>query len=598
MGRLIRTFFCVAAVLTPLALPASLLAADDVKVGWMEISEELPERPGPFAWLVGDRATLRHTVDAVDAVARRDDLSGLVIRLKDAKLNTAQVGEIGAAIQRLRQEGKKVQVYSEVFGPSELLLGSYADEVLAQEGTGVSLPGVYMEEMYLADALAWLGVKAELVQIGAYKGANETMTRSAPSPAWDQNISALLDSMYENLRGTIARGRGLDDGQMDRAMRMAWMATPEQARDAGLIDMIVDLPQIGDSLSGVYGGTVQWETITPEGGATALDLGGNPLALLQALSSQPERRVTGPTIAIVHIDGPIVDGDSSEGSLMGGSSVGSRTIRNVLEEILDEDLIRGVVVRINSPGGSAIASDVIWQGLRRVAAKKPVWVSVGSMAASGGYYIAVAGDRIYVDPSSIVGSIGVVGGKYAMGGLYDKLKIHVVPRSRGPMAGMFTTARPWTDSETALVREKMTQTYDQFVSRVTAGRPEIDISKTAEGRLFMGPQAIEMKMADRLGGLHTCIADLAGDLGLDSYDVLDYPGPQSVQKLLHDLLGRYARAPSVGSNQSALARDAAALLRAAVGERAWPGVRDELTALLQLRNEPVILAMPRVLSIR
>src|SRR5690606_7120002 len=135
-----------------------------------------------------------------------------------------------------------------------------------------------------------------------------------------------------------------------------------------------------------------------------------------------------------------------------------------------DDLIKGVIIRINSPGGSATASEVIWRGVQRVAAKKPVWVSVGSMAASGGYYIAVAGDKIYVTPSGIVGSIGVVGGKISMGGLYDLLHVNVVERARGPRADLFSSSQPWTDQQRAFVRDKMAETYDLFTRRVAQGR--------------------------------------------------------------------------------------------------------------------------------
>jgi protease-4 len=285
---------------------------------------------------------------------------------------------------------------------------------------------------------------------------------------------------------------------------------------------------------------------------------------------------------------------------MGGASVGSLTIRKSLREIEEDDRVKGLIVRINSPGGSAIASESIWIGLRRVAEVKPVWVSVGSMAASGGYYIAVGGDRIFVDPSSIVGSIGVVGGKIAMGGLYEKLKVHVVPRARGPVADMMSTVAPWSEEERAFVTARMKETYDQFVDRVKRGREGIDIGQTAEGRLFTGGRAVELKMADEVGGFSEALGALAKKTGLreGEYDVMDYPPAKSLQEALGEMAERFGVSASAGAVEGAGLAPLVSALRDAIGAKAWPGVRDAVQSLLQLRDEPVLVAMPRVLVFR
>jgi protease-4 len=297
------------------------------------------------------------------------------------------------------------------------------------------------------------------------------------------------------------------------------------------------------------------------------------------------------TIAVVHIDGPIVDGRSRAASVLGGASVGSLTIRESLKEIEDDPNVKGVIVRVNSPGGSAIASESIWLGLRRLAERKPVWTSVGSMAASGGYYIAVAGERMYVNPSSIVGSIGVVGGKLALGGLYERFHVNVVARARGPMAGVFSSVAPWTDAERGAITRAMERTYEQFTRRVAAGRPGIDLAKTAEGRLFTGEASIGLKMADRVGGLAVAVRDMAESLGLSggAFDVLDYPPPRTLGEMLEDGL------PMAGASEgSPVERVGAEML----GDRAWRQVRDALGAMLELRREPVLVASPSVIVVR
>jgi protease IV len=300
---------------------------------------------------------------------------------------------------------------------------------------------------------------------------------------------------------------------------------------------------------------------------------------------------------VLHIDGAIIDGDSSSGGLFGGeASVGSRTIRNALEDIASQGNIKGVVVRIDSPGGSATASEVIWQGIRRVAATKPVWVSVGSMAASGGYYCAVAGDKIYVNPSSIVGSIGVVGGKLSLGGLYEKLKVNVVEHGRGPRAGLFRSTNPWTPDEVALVRAKMQETYDLFTKRVSAGRSRIDLAKTAEGRLFVGPKAVELKMADKVGGLHEAVNDLATSISLADFDVMSYPAPKPIEEAISDMFKGFVRSPGVAASPLSREVDAAGL--ALFGKSEWSQLKASIEALLLLRKEPVVLVGPRALMFR
>jgi len=524
----------------------------------------------------------------------------VVIRLKDAALSTTQVEELAAAIALVRGNGKKVHVFSETYGASDLLLAAASDGGLLQTGGMVSLPGMYMEEMYLADTLGWLGVTAQLIQVGDYKGANETMTRSAPSEAWDQNISGLLDGLYENQRTHLAEGFGFSTAQLDAAYEAGWWADGGSAKTVGLIADEVDLPNIKPWLADAYGvDAVDWVSNPYTMSAAALDTS-NPFALLGQLLSPPQaQRATEPTIAVLHIDGTIVDGDSSSGGglLGGGKSTGSRDIRNAIEQILKDDYIEGVVVRIDSPGGSAMASEVMWQGLERLKAEKPVWVSVGSMAASGGYYTLVAGQKVYVNPSSIVGSIGVVGGKYAMDELYDKLKIHTVSRSRGPRADLMASSTPWDEIQQGLIRTKMAETYKLFEGRVAAGRPDADLSSIAEGRLFTGTDAIGLSMADEIGGLEVAITDLAAELGIAPDTVLHFPAPPSFDQLLEQMLGRFVQAPAVSSPAASIT-PLVGPVRELLGPDRFDAVVDQLNGLLQLRDEPVLLVSPRALYIK
>lgn len=583
----------VPTVAASLAAMAGVAVADPVRVALLEIEGAPLEQPSPYAWLAGPDApiTLRGLTEQIRELGE-GDYDRVMLRVKDTALSVTQIEEIGQAIEDVRDEGVPVHMFAEIYGPGEVMLGSYVDETIVQAGGAVSLTGLYMEEMFLADTLAWAGVTPDFVQVGDYKGANEMFMNSKPSKAWEENISGLLDSLYENRRDMLMSGLGLDSEELDEAMETSWLASGDEAIALGLIDTELDLTELRDHLEEMAGDRIVWEKVEP-GGESPL-MAANPFAVFRMLMESPRHEPDGDTVAILHIDGAIVDGNSTPGGLFGAASTGSRTIRNALQDIAAEDEIGAIVVRIESPGGSAIASEVIWRGLREVSETKPVIVSIGGMAASGGYYIAVAGDEIFLNDSSIVGSIGVVGGKMSMDGLYDKLRINVVPRSRGPQADLFSSVKPWSNTQREVVRERMTVIYDQFTDRVRQGRDNIDLSKTAEGRLFTGDVAVSLNMADRIGTLDDALeraADLAG-YRAGRYDVMHYPGPQSLDQLLSEALGGTITAPR------SLLADAVATLRDVVGPKAWSQLGSHLEAMAILRDEPVILVMPRALIFR
>ncbi|MFG0274749.1 MAG: S49 family peptidase [Phycisphaerales bacterium] len=590
---LLATTLCAGAAL------AASATAHGATVGWVELEGGFSERPSGLGWLTGEReATLLDAVRMFEELAQREDLDAVMIRLDRPALGATQIEEIGAAIEKIRDAGKRVFVFTEIYDPGQLMLASYADEALMQTGGAVSFPGVYMEEMFLADMLNWVGVQPSFVQIGDYKGAEEQFANAEPSEAWDQNITQLLDSMYATMRAHVRDGRNMSEAELDAAMEEAWMLDGPRAVELGLIDREVDRLDIHDYLAEALGEEVEYDTsITPVDAGPGIDMA-NPFAMLQVLASPPAHKPRRDTIAVIHIDGAIVDGPSTPPSAFGAGSGGATTIRKALRELEQDSRIKGVIVRVNSPGGSAIASENIWQGVRRVAETKPVWVSVGDMAASGGYYIAVSGDRIYMNPSSIVGSIGVVGGKFALGGVYETLKINVVPRARGPRADIFDTLTPWDSAERSLIRDRMVDTYDLFVRRVKAGREGIDIGKTAEGRLFTAEKAVALAMADAVGGLAVVVDDLAEELELTggAFDVMHYPAPPTLEEFLDQAFGSFLAAPRVEGG--GLVGDALGAIRLAVGEKAWPQIWSNLRAMMLMRDEPVLLVSPRVLIFR
>jgi len=587
--------------LTVCVISVSSLAQDvspKPSVAMIEISGSPANAPGPLDWLMPpEDPTLPQLIEGLHELANSKRHQAVVIRLKDAALSETQIQELAAPLAEIRSAGTKVYVFGEAYGTSDLMFAAHADQVICQAGGDIQLSGLAMEEMYLADMFEWVGLKADMIQVGAYKGANEQMVNSKPSPEWDENINGLLDSMYNNIRQPILTGRKLTEAALDKAMEELWMGQAEDALRAGLIDHAIDFTALTAHVRADIGGAFDWDfNAISTGDATPPDFS-NPFGAIGALMREPDVKPQSETIAILHVDGAIVDGDSSVGGFSGEATVGSRTLRNAMEDILAEPLIKGVIVRIDSPGGSATASEVMWQGLRRLAEKKPVWVSVGSMAASGGYYLAVGGDRIYVNPSSVGGSIGVVGGKISMEALYGKMKVNIVTRTRGPRSDMFSGA-PWNDSQRELVREQMTRTYEKFTSRVKAGRKGIDIDKVAAGRLFTGDRAIENGMADRIGGLDVAMDDMAKELGLSDFEVMHYPSPRSLPDVISDMLGgTIAAAPSVASKE-AINRTVAATGERLLGVRTWKQIARQLDGMSQLRDEAVILMSPKAVIVK
>lgn len=585
-----------AALLVTLAAAAH--AQDQAKlVGWLELSGPLPDY-NPVAGMLSDdpEPSLRSVLSQLRTVAEEQAYQGVIVYLDQPDLSLSQVAEIDSAMQRVRAAGKKVMTFSEQYDLRSYLLACGADLVLLQRKGQLELTGLGVEEMYLAGLLAKVGAKADFVQVGRFKGAADPLTNTQPSPEWSQNIDALLDDAYDQVVARIAQARGLDRAAVEKAMLDSWTMSDQDYVDRKLVDRLVDRDLL-DVTDESFGEDFEYDQDMGQGGGgQRMD---NPLVMFRILFQGAQQQVSRPSIAIIRASGEIHSGESAsaggQAGLFGGDSIGSRTIVRTLGEVRDNELIKGVILRLDSPGGSAVASEVMWQAIRDVADVKPVYVSIGSVAASGGYYMACAGTRVYVSPSSIVGSIGVVGGKIVLGGLYEKVGIGVTQRTRGPMGSIFNSVTPFDEQQRAALQSAMTRIYDQFVDRVRTGRQRkiADVAAVAEGRLFTGRQAVLNGMADELGGLDAAITDLARELNLaeGSYDLIDLPEPPTFAEMLERLFsfGATAPAPELSLLQSA---------RLIVGDQAWTQVQSTLDGLMLLRREPAVTLMPVIVRIR
>lgn len=610
--RLTRTLATCAIAATALFATTSTTLAQ-TRLGYINIEGPLLEREPPASLFFGssDELTTRAVIGALHDAADRDDLTGVVLRLTVPQLAGTQIDELGQAITAVRETGKKVHIFTEIYDTSLLRLAAFTDEVIVQTGGGVFISGMYMESMFLADSLENMGMKFDRVMVGDYKGAAEELALSEPSDAYNEMLDTLLDGMYAATTEQLTEGRGITLAQLEEAMERGFLGDPDFGIKHNLIDTAVDRLDLRDHLAEFYGEPVRFVTslgtLSDDSTPDFASMGFFEMFSYfnSMFSGTTTTAPTRDTVAVLHIDGAIMDGKSSSGGLFGGSTVGSITIRKTIKELQDNDLIQGVIVRIDSPGGSAFASESIWLGLRELANHKPVWVSVGGMAASGGYYIAVAGDRIYANPHSIVGSIGVVSGKLTMTGLYDMIEANVVSRHRGPGGDIFSTNKPFTPHQREIIAESMTDIYTLFLDRVKAGRPDIDPSKAAGGRLFVGEQALDLNMVDRIAGLDTAIRDLADELDLPdgSFDTMDYPRPKSFEELLESMFS-FAAAPNTAERLGtklgthALAATIAATFTELFGPHAWNQIQTRIEAIQTFRTQPVATVCPTIIIVR
>ncbi len=575
-------------------------------VGWLEISGPVREGPVPFSFggQPTDRPAMATLISQMRHVAEQKQTTGLVIYLDEAELDLTQVFALSRAMKNIREQGKKVMVFAEAYDMKGYLLGCAADEIWLQNKGQIELAGLGVEEMYLAGLLEKIGVKMDLLQIGKFKGADETFTRVGPSAEWNLNMDGLLDDLYGQVLDTIAGARGLNREQVIVAMGDSLNMSDKDYVSRGLVDQLVERHMI-EATEAAFGETFEWdENLGQASTVVPMD---NPFAMLRMLFQESRKAVTRPSIALVHAGGAITSGYSQRSDapgprvgLFSSESIGSRTMVQTLEELRDDENIKGVVIRLDSPGGSALASEVIWQALRDLAEEKPVFAAIGNMAASGGYYLASACDEVYVSPSSIVGSIGVVGGKVVLGGLYEKLGVSVYRRSRGPLGDMFNSVEPFSMRQRAAVESSMRRTYDLFIDRVKVGRGQRikDVDAVAQGRLFTGQQAVKLGMADKVGSLQQVIVELAKqvDLKEGNYDVIDLPEPMTLPEYLESVFGVSAggRLMSMDPGASAIMQ----MLQPLFGQQLTGQMRAVLMGLMLLQEEAVLAIEPRVIVVR
>jgi len=488
-------------------------AAIGPRVLMFDVPSEVDEGPPPpaltFDLLRRERPTFHELLFAMRNAAEDRSVTSVVLHVDGLDWGWARVHEMAAAVRAVRESGKQVYASLDGGGEKEYLLASSAGLVAMPPVSTLQLDGLSASVMFLHGAYDKLGIRPNFAHVGRYKSAVEQFTRDSLSPDGRRAMEELLDDEYTLLVDSLASARRLTpDGVRQLIDEGPFTATAAHAN--GLVDTLLaraDLDSLATHAGGQRRPTASFTRYAEEGGV-----------------------VTGEHIALVVAEGEIVDGKSTE-SAFGGRSVGDRTLVESLREIRSRKSIRAVVLRIDSPGGSGNASDAVWQEIRRLRRDKPVIVSMGDVAASGGYYIACGADAIVADPATITGSIGVFGGKLNVLGLYRKLGLNVETVSRGKHAAMWSPFSDFDPEEEALYQKSLDQFYDVFLARVAEGRKmsASEVDSVGQGRVWSGLAARERGLVDRFGGLHEAmeLARARAHIAAEADIVIEvYPRPR------------------------------------------------------------------------
>ncbi len=589
----------VGAMTLPLSLAEEKPAAEKT-VAHIRLAGDLDEAPVAADPLFGGGGeNFKAKLDRIHKARDDKSVHALIVHLDGLQIGWAKMEELRAALDQFRKTGKKVYSYLDSGATKDYLVAAGCDMIALPESGWLMLTGLRAELTFFKELLEKLGIRADMLQMGVYKAAAETFTRSKMSPEARAQLKLVLDDFFDHcLVNTIARGRSRGERKLtsNDVARLIDQGpfTARRAAAAGLVDHVAYVPDFHAIIKKDLGAS-KIKIIKDYGKDKSKDIDfSNPFNILKLFTSpksalDPKKD----RIALIYAVGAIVTGKGGS-SLLGGDTVGSTTMIEAIRQADKDPKVKAIVLRVDSPGGSALASDLIWNELKRC--KKPVLASMSDVAASGGYYISMGARKVYAQPGTLTGSIGVVGGKIALKGLYDKIGITTDVISRGANAGIFSSNEPFSKSERKAMEGLMEEIYDQFLSRVQDNRAAAgkkftrkELIELAEGRIWSGRQAHARGLVDALGSLDDAIAEakVLGGLSRDAdTDFLILPKPRTfLDTLMEGKLGAEAALSGQLLSRAGQIRELAQHLRV-------------IDSLMQLRSEPAWLIMPHGLEIR
>lgn len=515
--------------------------------GFENLAEALGERK---ARVLQSRRVTR----ALEAAAADDDIAGLYLSGQDPALGTgaglAGLKEIRDAIVAFGASGKPVRAWLTYAGTREYYLASAAGDLAVDPFGAILLPGLAAQPVFLAGAFEKFGIGVQVTRVGKYKSAIEPYTRTDMSPESREQTQGLLDDLWAEITRGVETSRKLETGTLQATVDREGLLRPEEARHAGLVDRIAYADEILEELreaTGVRSDKESFKQIAMADYA-ALIPSANLAARRKPAAAEPAGHEK---VAIVYAEGAIVDGSGSDKGVVWADNL-SRQLR----KLRHDDSVKAVVLRVNSPGGSVSASEAIGREVRLIQKHKPVVVSMGSVAASGGYWISTYADRIFAEPSTITGSIGVFSVLFNIEKLATStLGLSFETVKTGRFADAMTITRPKTDDELAVLQESVDWVYAQFLSKVSESRglqPDT-VAEVAQGRVWSGVEAARIGLVDELGGLQAAVAFAAEKASVgEEFTVVEVPRPRRLVERLTEAFENKRREKATATLTAAL----------------------------------------------
>ena len=463
---------------------------------------------------------------AIRAAADDDNIKGIFLDLSSVQADMAIRQEIRNALVDFKVSGKFIYAYSEMYSQSTYHLASLADSIFLYPEGDLMFMGYASEPIFFKGMLDKLGIEVKLIRVGKYKSAGEPFIRENLSEENRYQMSTFLNSLYTSFLNDVSSGRNIATDTLRAIANELRVENAQNAVEQGLVDKLAYRDEILDLLMD--------KTETKK--LKDLEL----VSVKDYMSAIPKGKLTEKDrIAVVYAIGEIGSGEGND------LSIGSDRISKALRDARLDDNVKAVVLRVNSPGGSALASDVIWREMTLLKKEKPVVVSMGGLAASGGYYIAVVADTIYAEPTTLTGSIGVFGLLPNISPfMKDKLGLTFDRVTTGKYADLGTVTRSMTMEEETIIQRMVNNTYEDFTTKVATHRKlSLDsVQAMAQGRVYTGAQALEIGLVDRLGNLDDAIATAARMAKLENYRLKELPELKNpVDEILKNITGMQAR---------------------------------------------------------
>ena len=500
----------------------------------INLEGQLQERSvdNPFSQYLGGAAStigLDDLLDGIKKAKENDKIKGIYIEAGAfAPDSYASLQAVRKALVDFKKSGKWIVAYGDIYTQATYYVASVADKVYLNPSGQIDWHGLASQTMFLKDALAKFGVQMQVVKVGAYKSATEMFTGDKMSDANREQVTAFLSGIWQNVCQDVAKSRKVSVEQLNQyADNFITFAEPKSYVGMKLVDGLLYHDQLKDEVKKLM-------KLGKDDDISTIGLAG--------IMNVPGGKEEGDEIAVYYAYGDIVDGAS--GALSQSENVIDGTkVSKDLEDLADDDDVKAVVIRINSGGGSAYASEQMWRAIQLVKANKPVVVSMGGMAASGGYYMSCSANWIVAEPTTLTGSIGIFGMFPDMSGLVTQklgVKFDEVKTNKNSAFG--TMARPFSEEEMAYLSSYISRGYSLFRQRVADGRHmSVDaVEKVAQGHVWVGQDALKIKLVDQLGGLDDAVAKAAKLAKLDEYYTASYPGKA-------DWLDQFTSAMSSGS---------------------------------------------------